>query len=111
MDQLARYRQIVQDILVEQAAYPFSHGNIDLETIFDEKNDRYTVMMVGWNRDDRFYGPLAHIDIVDGKLWIQRDGTAESLPLLLMEKGVPKDRIVMAYRHPREQELMGFAMA
>lgn len=69
------------------------------------------VVDIGWNQDKRFYNPLAHVDIIDGKIWMQRDGTEESIPVMLMEKGVPKEHIVVAYRHPSDQKLMGFAMA
>lgn len=111
MDNLDYYRQIIRDVLTQQTVVPISYGQIAIETIFDADKDRYLVVFAGWNRDSRVYGPLAHIDIIDGKLWVQRDGTAEGLPILLMEKGVPKEHIVVAYRHPSDQKLMGFAMA
>ncbi len=111
MNRIDTYRQIIRDVLIEQTVVPISYGKIELETVFDADKDRYIVVFAGWSNDDRIYGPLAHIDIIDGKLWVQRDGTAEGLPILLMEKGVPKEQIVMAYRHPSDQKLMGFAMA
>jgi hypothetical protein len=111
MDRLTELRQLVKAVLHEQTIIPFSYGKIDIETMFDETTDRYAVFMVGWKDTiSRTYGSLAHIDIIDGKLWIQRDGTAEGLPNLLMEKGVAKDEIVIAYRTPAEQKFMGFAL-
>lgn len=111
MDRIDTYRQIVQEVLREQTVVPISYGNITLETVFDTDQDHYVVMFTGWNNDNRVYGPLAHIDIIDGKLWIQRDGTAEGLPVLLMEKGVPNDQIVIAYYPESHRKHMGFALA
>jgi XisI protein len=39
MDKLAKYRQIVQDVLREYAAVPISNGDVQTQTIFDREND------------------------------------------------------------------------
>jgi hypothetical protein len=39
MDKLAKYRQIVQDVLQEYAAVPISNGDVQTQTIFDREND------------------------------------------------------------------------
>ena len=111
MDQLNSYRELLKTTLTKLTEVPYSFGKINTEVVFDTEHDRYMVVDIGWNQDKRFYNPLAHVDIIDGKIWIQRDGTEESLPVMLMEKGVPKEHIVVAYRHPLDQKLMGFAMA
>lgn len=111
MDQLTHYRQIIQDVLTELTVVPFAYGEIAIETVFDVSKDRYMVVNVGWDRTGRVYGPFAHVDIIDGKFWIQRDGTAEGLPVLLMEKGVPKDHIVVAYYPEGFRKHMEFAVS
>jgi XisI protein len=35
MDKLAKYRQIVQDVLQEYAAVPISNGDVQTQTIFN----------------------------------------------------------------------------
>ena len=45
------------------------------------------------------HGSLVHLDIKGGKVWIQRDGTEHGVAQLL-EAGVPKDHIVLAFRSP-----------
>jgi XisI protein len=35
MDKLAKYRQIVQDVLREYAAVPIANGDVQTQTIFD----------------------------------------------------------------------------
>ena len=111
MDQLNGYRELLKTTLTKLTEVPYSFGKINTEVVFDTERDRYMVVDVGWNQDERFYNPLTHVDIIDGKIWVQRDGTEESIPVMLMEKDVPEEHIVMAYRHPSDQKLMGFAMA
>ena len=47
----------------------------------------------------RSHGCLLHLDIIDGKIWIQRDGTEDGVALELEEAGIPKTDIVLAW-HP-----------
>ncbi|NET15013.1 MAG: XisI protein, partial [Okeania sp. SIO1H6] len=38
-----------------------SHGNIRLDTVFDEQSDRYALMQVGWNRGKRVRENIIYI--------------------------------------------------
>lgn len=35
--------------------------------------NRIVLMHVGWDRGRRIHGSLVHVDIINGKVWIQRD--------------------------------------
>ena len=99
MDSLDQYRDIIEAALIEQTRVPFSDPEIELEPIFDRKHDRYLLMLVGWKKDeDRVHGCLVHLDIINGKIWIQRDGTEDGIATALEAAGVPKDHIVLAFR-------------
>ncbi len=109
MDRLTQYRQLLREILTELTVVPFAHGEIEIQTVFDTEQDRYLVVNAGWKRNDRIYGPLVQVDIIDGKFWVQRDGTEDSIPVMLMEQGVPQHDIIIAYRTPEDRLIMGFA--
>jgi XisI protein len=51
-------------------------------------------MDVGWDKDRRVHGCLVHIDLIDGKIWIQRDGTEDGIAADLERAGIPKEDIV-----------------
>jgi hypothetical protein len=68
-------------------------------------------MIIGWEGVRRVHGCLAHVDIIDGKFWIQRDGTEYSIAQELLDRGVCKDRIVLAFRSPEMRRLTEFAVA
>lgn len=53
MDKIANYRGIVKEVISQYSRFVPSHGNIRLDTVFDETQDRYALMQVGWNRERR----------------------------------------------------------
>lgn len=99
MDAIAADRDLIERILTARSAVPFSYEPlVKLETIFDRARDRYLIMLVGWNDRHRVHGCLVHVDLIDGRFWVQRDGTERGVARDLMEHGVPRERIVMAFR-------------
>ncbi|WP_372478204.1 element excision factor XisI family protein [Nostoc mirabile] len=59
----------------------------------------------------RVHGCLIHIDIIDGKIWIQRDGTEEGVATELVKAGITKDRIVLGFRSEELRKDSEFAIA
>lgn len=111
MDTLNRYRQLVKQAILAHTTVPYSHGDIALEPIFDRERDRYVLMLVGRDKRTRVHGCLIHVDIIEGKIWIQRDGTEKGIAAELVEAGVPKDHIVLGFRSPAMRRLSEFAAA
>jgi hypothetical protein len=110
MDKIDRYRDIVRRVIEEYASYKPSHGQIDTEAVIDRDRDHYEVMQVGWDRHRRVHGSVIHLDIIDGKIWIQYDGTNWPVADELLAAGVPKEDIVLAF-HPAElRPLTGFGV-
>ena len=110
MDQLNLYRKYVQSILERHRQLDPKSEGVETNTIFDTKNDHYQVMSVGWEDGDRIYGCLVHVDIKDGKIWIQYDGTEYSIANELMDLGVPPQSIVVAYHAPYARQYTEFAI-
>ncbi|MBC8183815.1 XisI protein [candidate division KSB1 bacterium] len=111
MDSLINYRQLVKNALRKLTEIPYAHGEIHFETIFDSEADRYMLMVLGRRNKKRVHSCLAHIDIIDGKLWIQRDGTEHGIAKELLDAGIPKDHIVLGYRTPEIRKQTGLAVS
>jgi hypothetical protein len=110
MDKLERYRDIVRRVIQEYARYKPAHGQIETEAIEDRERDHYEVMHVGWDGVRRVHGTVVHIDIHDGKVWVQYDGTSRPVAEALMAAGIPREDIVLGF-HPAElRRLTGFAV-
>lgn len=99
MDTLTTDRDLIERVLTERSSIPFSYEpHVAQETIFDRVKDRYLIMLVGWNDRQRVHGCLVHVDLVGGRFWVQRDGTERGVARDLMEAGIPRERIVLAFR-------------
>ncbi len=55
------------------------------------------------------YGTIIHVDIRDGKIWIQRDFTEEGVASELVDLGVPKTDIVLGFKPPYMRQFTDFA--
>jgi XisI protein len=112
MVELKEYRQIAQDLLIEIRGYTDSSNTsgIEEQVVFDTEHDRYLLIDVGWNQKEYVYGTLVHIDIKNGKVWIQRNNTEINLAERLVERGVPKENIVIGLHSPFMRQFSGYAV-
>ncbi len=111
MDKIQHYRQLIRDILTEEAS-PYNHSeDVDPTLIFDAEHDHYQLAYIGWEDQRRIFGILLHFDIKDGKIWIQYNGTELHIAQILTEKGVPKTDIVIGFHSPFKRQFNGYAIA
>jgi hypothetical protein len=101
MDRVERYRETVRRVIEDYARYKPSHGQIETEAIVDCDKDHYEVMHIGWDGVRRVHGSVIHVDIIDGKIWIQYDGTSHPVAEELVAAGIPREDIVLGF-HPEE---------
>ena len=91
-------RDTVERVLTEYAEFLGDDAVSICELVFDRRQDHYLLVEAGWENGYRIYGTLLHVDIKDGKLWIQHDGTEDGIADELVAAGIPKERIVLAFR-------------
>lgn len=115
---VSTYRKIIKHILSKYVHVRYAYGDIHNQTIFDESGDHYVVMSLGWqpapgmrNTLKRVHGALIYIDIIDGKIWVQRDGTEQGIAGELVAAGVPPHQIVLGFYTPDVRPYTEFAVA
>ncbi|WP_427159871.1 XisI protein [Aliinostoc sp. HNIBRCY26] len=111
MDILNNYRQIIRTILTEYSQLPYAYGQLERQLIIDENANHYLLLTLGWENKQRVHGCLIHIDIINDKVWIQRDGTETGIANELVSAGIPKDRIVLAFHPVNVRQYTDFAIA
>jgi hypothetical protein len=111
MDKVSSYRQIIQDILTTHGQIQPAYGEIEMQILFDTLRDRYQVLRAGWLQKKRVYGVLIQIDLKGETIWIQYDGTEVGVANELLERGIPKENIVLAYHSPFLRQYDGFAVS
>ena len=68
----------------------------------------HQLLYVGWRGNKRDFGCILHLDIKQGKIWIQHDGTEIGIANQLVEMGVPKQDIVLAFHEPEIRQFTDF---
>ncbi len=108
MEKIKKYKKIVSEIVSEIGGWIHENDPIETQIIQDHEAGHYLLFDVGWEEGRRrTYLPFVHIDVKStGKVWIQHDGTDLKIALLLYEKGIPKDDIVLGFRSPYQRELI-----
>ena len=113
MDKLTNYRQIIQNILTKLDKIANSSFKKKLETclVFDEKHDHYLWMSIGWVNKKKINNTQIHIRITNEKIYIEQDWTERGIASQLLEAGIPKEDIVLAFHDPESRQLTEFAVA
>jgi hypothetical protein len=103
-------RTIIERVLTAYSKYPYAHGQIERQLVFDRARDHRLQMSVGWDKQ-RVHGSLIHIDLIDGKCRIQRDGTETGIAHDPEAAGIPEDRTVLAFQPPQVRHIAGYSVA
>ena len=109
MEKLERYRQIVRDILTAHATT--NEPDIESQVICDTESDRYLLLDIGWQGLNRIYACYMHLDIKDGKIWIQHNMTESDFADELVRLGVPKEDIVLGFHSPFMRQFTDYAVS
>jgi XisI protein len=111
MDRVSRYRQIVRRVIADYASTKPAYGEIQTETVIDEERDHYEVVHVGWQGHRRVHGSVIHLDIIDGKVWVQYDGTDRPVAEELVAAGIPREDIVLGFHPAHLRQHTGYAVS
>lgn len=106
-----QYRQYIRHLLSErreQASRQRNAQEYEVQTIFDSEQDHYQLLYVGWRGNKRDFGCILHLDIKNGKIWVQHDGTEAGIANQLVEMGVPKQDIILAFHEPYVRQFTDF---
>ncbi|NJL56050.1 XisI protein [bacterium] len=109
METLEKYRQIVRDVLTAHATA--NDSDIECQIIFDTEHDHYQLLDIGWQGLNRIYACYMHIDIKDGKIWIQHNMTEVDLGQELLARGVPASDIILGLHPPYKRPYTNYGVA
>lgn len=111
MDTLEFYRDTIEKILKQYASIPYKYGQIEQHVITDADKNHFLLMNIGWKGAERIHGIVVHVQIIDDKIWIQRDGLEDGITDELEAAGIPKDKIVLAFYPSHVRPHTGYAVA
>jgi len=111
MDKLTRYREIIRRELQGYADWLTKPGGrIRSEVVYHPTLDHFELVYHGWEGNRRVHSVPFHLDIIDGKIWIQHDGTDRPIAIELERSGVPKDDIVLGFHSAENRVHIGYGV-
>lgn len=111
MDKLNKYRQIIREVLKPYVDISYANVDVKNRAAFDTETDQYIVLSEGWDQQRHLHSILIHLEIMNGKIWIQYDGTEDGVTDELLAAGIPKQDIVLGFHEPEVRPYTGFAIA
>lgn len=111
MDRLEKYNDIICTVLTPYGDINYSNVEIKNRLVFDKTNHQYLVISEGWQGQHHYHNCLIHLEIVEGKIWVQCDNTEDGITDELVTAGIEKDNIVLGFQEPAVRQYTGFAVA
>lgn len=112
MDTRLNYQNIIKSVLQNHAEYRANlPDDYTCQVLFDDERGQYLIIDLGWNGDRYLHATPIHISLIGDKVWIQYDDTEEGVATDLVNAGIPKENIVLGFRHPKIRQHTGFAVA
>jgi hypothetical protein len=113
MEKLTHYQQLVKQFMAEFAAIVKTKKtpNLSIPIIFDDEHGQYIMLRVGWLKQEHIHHTLLHVSLHDEKFWIEEDWTEKGFANYLLEKGISREEIVLAFHPPQMRPLTDFAAA
>ncbi len=111
MAKIKKYQKAILEILNDYTKIRYSNINAENQLIADKENHRYQVVTIGWDNKKFVHDCPIHIDIINDKIWIQRNMTEIDLGQFFMERGISTNEIVLGFLSPKMREYSDFALA
>ena len=101
MDRSDEFRVIVKRVFHEIALMTPTQGDVRTELVCDEASGHCHLGEIGWEGQRRVDTIILHADVIDGKVWFQYNGTDLRVADMLMDAGIPRENIILAF-HPAD---------
>ena len=113
MDRLNHYRTLIKQILQRHANLMNSQPvpGEEVDCVFDEQRDHYLLLKYGWPRGKHTHYTKLHVRIAENKIWIEEDMTEDGVGNELVEAGVPREDILLAFNPPESRNLTEYTFA
>ena len=113
MDKTLKYKELVKKILNRYVEIDRQQPQIGIDyfLVADDVQGHYLWTSLGWSNGKRSRYIHAHLRINNEKIYIETDLTELGVATDLIEDGVPKSDIVLAFQEPSVRQYTEFAIA
>ena len=113
MDKTLKYKELVRNILTRYVEIDRQQPEegIEYSLVADDVQGHYLWTSLGWSKSERTRYVHAYLRVKDSKIYIEEDWTEQGIATDLLEAGVPKLDIVLAFHEPSMRQYTEFAVA
>ncbi|MGH9846114.1 MAG: XisI protein [Blastocatellia bacterium] len=113
MDRIAQYREIIERVLTETLEFigPPHDKGVEYKLLLDRQRDSYGLIAVGFDKARRLHHFVIHLEIINGKIWLQADNTDLVIARDLERAGIAKSEIVLGFQPPSVRPHTEYAAA
>ncbi len=111
MDASRNYSAIIRQVLQDIASLTPTTETLRSELVSDESQGHYHLGEIGWEANQRIDTILIHIDIIDGNVWLQYNGTDLRVAEELVRAGIPRNHIILGFQPPQLRQFTDYATA
>jgi XisI protein len=113
MDKTLEYKQLVKQTINRYVEIDRRQpkAGVDYFLVADDVQGHYLWTSLGWADGKRTRYVHAHLRIHNEKIYVETDLTEEGLTADLLDAGVPKSDIVLAFQEPSVRQYTEFAIA
>ncbi|MEI6409683.1 MAG: XisI protein [Bacteroidota bacterium] len=109
---LKKYERIIIQALTEYAEmFNQQRDGLEATVIIDKVGGHYQLLNSGWRNGEYQFYVIFHFDIRGGKVWVQENRTDVLIAKELVERGIPKNEIVLGLQSPDLRAESGYAAA
>jgi XisI protein len=110
MDKLNHYRVIIQKVLEDYQYLSSDNSDSESALLVDSIHDQYLLLKMGWQQNNRIKRNVIHMRLKEQKIWIEEDWTEDGVATDLLQAGVPREDIVLAFHPPHLRQHTEFAV-
>ena len=114
MDRITISRNAIMAVIneyIDEHATSLLQDGLQHQSIVNNDHLRFQVVLIGWHDRHRIHSLIFHLDIIDDKIWIQDDNLEYSVAERLVDQGISKKDIVLAYFSPSHREYTEYAVS
>ena len=113
MDKIKKYQDLIINYLTEyaQTIKPMNLKEVENRVIADRESNSFQLVRIGWNGKQHVFNVVLHFDIINGKVWLQRNNTEREVVDTLIAQGMERQDIVLGFQPPFARGFLGFAAA
>ncbi|MEM8640095.1 MAG: XisI protein [Cyanobacteria bacterium P01_G01_bin.54] len=110
LTRIDQYRQTLLNILQEYCDIFNRDSPTTSQIIISQNQTRYLIIDEGWDSIKRIHDLIFDAEIRHNKIWLHHDGLDHGITAELVDTGVPKDRIVLAFHPPHIRKHTGYGI-